>query len=267
MRIAKNERKRLLTYFNLMEPILNGEHFYTAQSTTINENPTMALISSIKIRRAQKAIFSVFTLIFVRFFCVFFIPFLVFHSSLSLTHSLTLFRSLSGTVRLTSISSHHPQFQRPVSKKRKKRLKTPHSIYIHSFNIMFFFLFILFHNQFNVLYIYLYLNVIFKSQKNFIHLQIVLYYLDFIRMQSIFSLDSLSFDQQRSRRMHSSVEPVSGSRLQKNWTSWINCRFEINFSLKRFIECKDEIHINITYIYIYLRNMRHVSWYLLFAHA
>lgn len=43
MRIVKVEWKRLLTYFNLMEPILNGECIFflnKSKSTTMNENPT-----------------------------------------------------------------------------------------------------------------------------------------------------------------------------------------------------------------------------------
>lgn len=115
MRIGKNERKRLLTYFNLMEPILNGEHFYTAQSTTINENPTTALISSIKkMRRAQKAIFNVYSLWFFFFF--------VFISLFTVRHS-----------------SHHRLFQRPVS---KKRLKTRfHSFFLINLMFCIFYLF------------------------------------------------------------------------------------------------------------------------------
>lgn len=209
MRIGKNERKRLLTYFNLMEPILNGEHFYTAQSTTINENPTTALISSIKKNaKSSKSDFQcIFTLIFLLLRLHFALHCASFESS-------------------SSIST--------TSFKEKVNNSIP---------------FLLF-NQFNVLYI-LFIWTWAKEQRKmrlFTDCFTLFGYAVLLLLAQLPTIlnTQLSFP---SIRHHNS----------RTVTSSINCCWKLISGWK-------ESH-NVPDWCIHTKNMRHVSWYLLFAHA
>lgn len=65
MRIGKMERKRLLTYFNLMEPILNREHFYTSP---INNNERKSDSINLKHQKQKQKLKKQISIRIIQFF-------------------------------------------------------------------------------------------------------------------------------------------------------------------------------------------------------